>query len=51
MEDDSGRLPASSSADAMAHWLYSLAERKRWTDETHACNILSRPGPGAGLDL
>ena len=45
MEDDSGRLPASSSADAVAHWLHSLAERKRWTDETHACNILSVPAP------
>ena len=30
----------ADKARALAYRLYSLAERKRWTDEAHACNIL-----------
>ena len=32
-------------ARALAHRLYSLAERKRWADEAHAYNILVTSWP------
>ena len=35
----------ADKARALAHRLYSLVERKRWTDETHAYNILDTSWP------
>ena len=35
----------ADKARALAHRLYSLVERKRWTDETHAHNILVTSWP------
>ncbi len=35
----------ADKARALAYRLYSLAERKRWTDEAHAYNILVTSWP------